>query len=57
MVKYYVTYKAYQFNNIGIRIRNELPSTRITKPDPLSRISAITASHFNFPKMKSEINK
>ena len=57
MVNYYVTYKAYEFNNIVVRTRNELPSTRITKPDPLSRISATTASHFNFPKMKSKINK
>lgn len=57
MLKYYVTYKAYQANNFILRTRIELPSIRITKPDPLSRTSATTASHFNCPKMKNKINK
>lgn len=55
MVKYYVIHKAYQSNNI-IRTVNKLPSIIITTPDPLSRTSATTASHFNFPRKKSKRN-
>lgn len=39
---------------INIRTGNALPSTRSNKPDPLSRISTITASDFNFPKIKGK---
>lgn len=51
------THKACQSNNIIVRIKSDLPSIRITKPDPLSRTSAITASHFKFPEMNGEINQ
>lgn len=47
----------YQSNNIMGRTGSELPSTRITEPDPLSRTSATTASHLKFPKGKNKINK
>lgn len=48
------TCKAYHSNDIIITIADELPSITITMPDPLSRMSATTASHLNSPKIKDK---